>query len=106
MPQSDVELIRSLYAAFSGLAEGGDVAAYVTEYFDPDSEYLPVEENAPIRGPQALVEWNQRWFEVWDTFHAKADELVEAGDGVYFASHSADGRGAGSGMEVHQQVFH
>ena len=107
MSQQDLDLIRAVYAEFSGLAEsGGDIAAYVRTYYDPDHVYEPIEEEGSVRGHEALVEWNERWFEAWDEFHAHVDELIEAGDGVYVSCITAGGRGAGSQMSVDQPFFH
>jgi ketosteroid isomerase-like protein len=106
MSPEDAALVRSLYAAFSGLAEGGDVASYVTAHYDPECEYQPVEEEATVRGHDALVRWNERWFEAWNEFHADVEEMVEAGDGVIVTGLVASGRGTGSGMPVEQRIFH
>jgi ketosteroid isomerase-like protein len=106
MSQEDLEALRSLYAAFGRLAEGEDVASYVIAHYDPDCEYQPVEEDEAIRGHDALVRWNQRWFEVWDEFHVDVDEFIEVGDGVVVAAFTAHGRGAESEMHVDQQLFH
>jgi ketosteroid isomerase-like protein len=55
MPQDNVEFVRSVYAAFCRLAEGDDIASYMTDYFEPDCEYRPVEEEEAIRGHDAMV---------------------------------------------------
>jgi ketosteroid isomerase-like protein len=106
MSQEDVDVLRSLYAAFRGLAEGGDVASYVIAHYDPGCEYQPVEEQETIRGRDALVRWNERWFEAWDEFHVDVDEFIEAGDGVVVTAFTAYGHGAESGMYVNQRLFH
>ena len=31
-------------------------------------EYMPVEEHAVYRGPEAVSQYTQRWLEAWDTF--------------------------------------
>jgi hypothetical protein len=61
MSQEKVELVRAVYAAFSRLAEGGDITSHVKTFYVPDCEYHPVEEEEAIRGHDALVAWNQRW---------------------------------------------
>jgi EAL domain-containing protein (putative c-di-GMP-specific phosphodiesterase class I) len=64
MSQESLETVRAMYRAFSGLAEGGDLASYVAAHRDPDCEYQPVvEEHEPVRGHEALVRWHERWFE-------------------------------------------
>jgi hypothetical protein len=55
-----------VYAAFSGLAQGGEIASYVAAHFDSDCEYRPVEEASTIRGHDALIRWVERWLEAWD----------------------------------------
>jgi hypothetical protein len=63
-------------------------------YFDPACEYYPVEEADPVRGREALVRWNRRWFEAWDVFEA------------IVACIQVEGRGGASGMSVAQPFFH
>jgi ketosteroid isomerase-like protein len=103
--QENQEVMRSMYAAFSRIAEGGDVAAYVTGHYDPDCEYQPVEEIDPIHDHDALVRWNERWFEAWEQFGADVDEIIEAND-VMVVAITVHGRGGESGMEISQRVFH
>jgi ketosteroid isomerase-like protein len=101
-----VEFVRSVYAAFCRLAEGDDIASYVTDYFEPDCEYRPVEEEEAIRGHEAMMGWIERWFEAWDEFRVDIDELTEAGDSAIFAAITVHARGAGSGIQVNQRFFH
>ena len=54
MSQENVELLRSLYSSFSGLARGGDVASYVIAHYDPDCAYQPVAKRGVSRGQDAL----------------------------------------------------
>lgn len=105
MSQDNVELLRAMYAAFSTLAEGGDVVSYVHAFYHPDCEYQPVEEQGPVRGHDALVRWNGRWFEVWDEFRAEIDEVVDTGDAVVTGI-TVHGRGDSSGIEITQRLFH
>jgi ketosteroid isomerase-like protein len=106
MAQENVEIVRSLYTAFSELAEGGDITSFVIAHFEPDCEYRPVEEEEAIRGHDALVGWIERWFEAWDEFRVDVDELIEADDDVIFAALTVHGHGAGSGIQVNQRFFH
>jgi uncharacterized protein len=105
MSQQNVESVRSLYAAFGGLAEGGDIASFVIAHFAPDCEYHPVEEEEAIRGHGAMVGWIERWFEAWDEFRVDIDELIEAGD-LIVAALTVHGHGAVSGIRVNQRFFH
>ena len=97
--------MRAMYRAFNALARGGDIAAYVWEMWDPDCEYEPVEELEPVRGPEALVRWNERWFEVWDEVQVEVDELVPHGDAV-LAGITLRGVASESSIEVSQRFFH
>ena len=106
MSQENTEFVQSVYAAFCRLAEGEDIASYVIAYFEPDCEYLPVEEEEAIRGHDAMVGWIERWFEAWDEFRVNIDELTETGDSVIFAAITVHGHGAGSGIQVNQRFFH
>jgi ketosteroid isomerase-like protein len=107
MPRENAEVVRSMYAGFSGLVQGGDAAAYVAEHWAPDCEYFPVEEDQTIRGHDELIAWNARWFEAWEGFEARVDELIESGD-VVFTAITISGRGgeSGGGIEVSQKIFH
>ena len=96
--------MRAVYAAFSGLAQGGEIASYVAAHFDSDCEYRPVEEASTIRGHDALIRWVERWLEAWDDAWDEVDELIEAGQMVV-AAIRVHGRGRLSGMEISQRLF-
>jgi len=97
-------IVRSLYAAFSRLAQNGEIAAYVAGHFHPDCEYWPVEEVSPIGGHEALTNWIQRWLEAWDDAWDVVEEIVEDGEVVVTATR-VYGRGRRSGMEISQRLF-
>ena len=61
--QQSAAIVRSVYEAFSGLAQGGDIGSYVRAHFDTDCEYSPVEEASTIRGHDALTRWIERWLD-------------------------------------------
>jgi ketosteroid isomerase-like protein len=101
----EIAAVHSMYAAFSDLARGGDVASYVAERWDPDGEYSPVEEMGTIRGHRALVRWAERWLEAWDEFVDEIDEIIDVG-ALVVARIRVNGRGRESGMEIGQRLFH
>ena len=105
MGATDEQVVRSMYAGFSTLASGGEIAAYVRAHFDPAVEYRPVEELEPIRGHAAMIAWNERWFEAWEEFSAHVEELTETGARVVTGI-TIRGRGSGSGSEADMRVFH
>ncbi len=105
MSQENEDIVRAMYGGFNGLAAGGGVEAYVRERWDPACEYQPVEEIEPIRGHEALVRWNERWFEAWDECHAHVDELI-VHDDLVMAVVDVRAVGAESGSRVAQRFFH
>ena len=102
--QENAAIVRSVYAAFSGLAQGGEIASYVAAHFDADCEYRPVEEASAIRGHNALMRWIERWLEAWDDTWDEIDEIIDAGEMV-IAAIRVHGRGRKSGMEISQPLF-
>jgi len=96
--------VRSLYKAFSRLARTGEIAEYVSENFDPECEYWPVEEASPIHGHKALIRWIERWLEAWDDTWEKTEEILEHGEMVVVSTW-VHGRGRISGMEISQRLF-
>ena len=102
--QENASIVRSVYAAYSGLAQGGEISPYVTTHFDSDCEYRPVEEASPIRGHDALIRWIERWLEAWDDAWDEIDEIIETGETVV-ATIRVHGRGRKSGMKISQRLF-
>jgi ketosteroid isomerase-like protein len=103
--KENVAAVRSMYAAFSALASGGDCAGYIETHWHSDAEYRPVEETRTVRGHDALVDWTSRWLEAWEEFSDEIDEVIDV-DGPVVASVTVSGRGRESGMEVSQRLFH
>ena len=104
MSRENVETVRAMYAAFNRAGESNDFASYVEAVWDPDCEYVAAEEYEPIRGRDALIRWNERWFEPWEAFHAEVDEVIDAGDAV-FSAITVRARGR-EPLEVTQRLFH
>jgi ketosteroid isomerase-like protein len=102
--RENAELVRALYASFSGLSRGGEIASYVATYFDSDCEYRPVEEASTVRGHAALGRWVRRWLEAWEDAWDEVDEIFDAGERVV-AAIKVHGRGRISGMEISQRLF-
>jgi ketosteroid isomerase-like protein len=102
--RENTAIVRAVYAAFSGLAQGGEIASYVAAHFDSDCEYRPVEEASTIRGHDALMRWVERWLEAWDDAWDEVDEIIEVGEMVV-AAIRVYGRGRLSGMEISQRLF-
>jgi ketosteroid isomerase-like protein len=99
-----IDLAESMYAAFSTLAGGGDVASYVREYFHPECEYQPAGANV-IRGHEELIRWHENRLEAWEEFRAEVHEITENGP-VLVVTVAVKGRGAGTGVEIAPLSFH
>ena len=104
MSQENVEIgepVRRLFAAFNKR----DWGAFSAE-LDPEVEYAPVEEDAVYRGPEAFLQYVERWLEAWDTFLGEAEEIesTPAEDRAFIALRFR-GRGKGSGAEFDDRIF-
>jgi ketosteroid isomerase-like protein len=104
MSQENVEVgepVRRLFAAFNKR----DWGAFSAE-LDPEVEYAPVEEHATFRGPEAVVQYAERWLEAWGTFSVEMEEVesTPAQDGALIAVRFR-GRGKGSGVDIDDRLF-
>jgi ketosteroid isomerase-like protein len=97
MAEENVELLRSLYAAFNR----GDFEAAVRAAH-PDVELIPPGGQSPIRGGAALRAWMEP-----DAFEDQRFEPLEftVNDGRVLVRHRMTGRGAGSGVEFDVTLF-
>lgn len=104
IPRENAAIVRSVYAAFNGLARTGGIDSYVETHFHSDCEYLPVEEAGTLRGHGALTSWVERWLEAWEDAW---DEIIEviASNRMVVAAIRVHGRGRKSGMEISQKLF-
>ena len=104
MSQENVEVgepVRRLLAAFNKR----DWGAFSAE-LDPEVEYMPVEEHAVYRGPDAVSRYTQRWLEAWDTFSLEAEEVESTpAENRAFSAIRLRGTGKGSGVEIDQRGF-
>jgi hypothetical protein len=64
--------MRRLLAAFNKR----DWGAFSAE-LDPEVQYMPVEEHAVYRGPEAVSQYTQRWLEAWDTFSVAGNRITK-----------------------------
>jgi ketosteroid isomerase-like protein len=104
IPRKNAAVVRSVYAAFNGLAQGGGISPYVETHFHSGCEYLPVEEAGTVRGHRALTSWVERWFEAWEDAWDEIIEVIAAGR-LVVAAIRVHGRGRKSGMEISQRLF-
>jgi ketosteroid isomerase-like protein len=95
------EPVRRLFAAFNKR----DWVAFSAE-LDPEVEYTPVEENVVYRGPEAVVQYVERWLEAWDTFSGEAEEVHNTPKEDHaFVALRLRGMGQGSGIEIDDPFF-
>jgi len=104
IPRENAAIVRSLYAAFNGLADSGAIASYVETHFHAECEYQPIEEAGTIRGHRSLTSWVERWLEAWDEAWDEIIEIIASGRMV-IAAIRVHGRGRMSGMAVSQRLF-
>jgi len=104
MSQENVEVVRRAAAAFQSGLERGEVEVFVREFYDPQGQYEPIEEAAPLRGHDAIIEYFRRMLEVWDEFHLELEEVIDAGDHLVSAA-LLRGRSKSSRIEVSQRIY-
>jgi ketosteroid isomerase-like protein len=97
MSEENVEAVRAMLDAFNR----GDFEASMA-FLDDEVEWHdpPEVPGAGVhRGPQEVREFFVSWLGAWETYTAKADEVIDAGDQGVVVHHEW-GRGKGSGVEI------
>jgi ketosteroid isomerase-like protein len=96
MPSANLELVRTLYAAW----ERGDFSA--TEWAHPDIEYVIADGPAPGRwsGLTGMAEAYRAVLEVWEGFRGEAQEYRELDDERVLVLVRVSARGKTSGLDV------
>lgn len=96
MSREDVELVRSIWAAW----ERGDLSS--AEWADPAVEY--VTGDGPIQGHwkglSAMAQAGRENVEAWEDFRFSVDEYRDLGDGRVLVLFRYSGRGKRSGLEI------
>ena len=104
MSQENVEVgepVRRLWAALNRR----DWDAFSAE-LDPEMEYTPREEHAVYRGPEAVIQYVERWLEAWDTFSGEAEEVESAPtEDRAVVALRLRGTGKGSGVDIDDRLF-
>jgi ketosteroid isomerase-like protein len=102
MSQQNVERLRSVYTAWAT----GDFGAGA-EVVHPDVVYLPRapgEEDAVIRGRDAVAEYIAEFLQQWSEYRIVAEQFVDAGEKVLVFAQRY-GKGKLSGAEVERPFF-
>ena len=98
MASANVELVRSIYAAW----ERGDFSS--AEWAHPEIEYVSADGPDPgsWTGLARMAETNRDFLSVWDEWRVEADEYRELDDERVLVLTRRSGRGKTSGLEVGQ----
>jgi ketosteroid isomerase-like protein len=102
MPQSNVEITASAFAAYASGDEEG-----LRELMDPEIEIYaePGMINAGrYTGWPGWQQWTSEWDDAWEEISYEPLEFIEVGDSCVVAPTRVVGRGAESGLEI-DRVF-
>jgi ketosteroid isomerase-like protein len=96
---ANVELVRSIYAAFAH----GDYLGSV-DWAHREIELVLVDGPEPgtWKGPTGLLEGARTWMSAWDKWRAEVDEYRELDDERVLVLSHVSARGKTSGMEIGQ----
>ena len=99
MSSENVELVRSIYAAW----ERGDFSS--AEWADPDIEYVVVDGPEPGRwtGLKGMAEGWRSWLRGWTDFRAEPDDYLRLDDDRILALVHNSATGRTSGLELEQR---
>jgi uncharacterized protein len=102
--ESNVEIVRGIYAALAKMSDYGDVRVLVERMVTPDVEWAPIEAPRTFHGLAGVEEAFGAWFEAMEEFEVTLEEILDAGERVLAVTqHTA--RGKGSGLAADQRVF-
>ena len=98
MSQENVEIVRSIYAAWGR----GDFSSI--EWADPEIEYVVVDGPEPgsWRGRAAMTETMRGILSAWENARIEADEYIHLDEERVLVLNHLSGRGKSSGLEVGQ----
>jgi ketosteroid isomerase-like protein len=99
MSQENVELVRSIYAAW----ERGDFGE--TEWAHPEIEFVSIGDQptqGSWKGLAGMAEGWRAWLSAWDEFRVDAEEYRALADDRVLVLVHFGGRGKASGLEVGQ----
>jgi ketosteroid isomerase-like protein len=98
MSQEDVEIVRSIYAAW----ERGDFSS--AEWAHPEIEFVAAEGPDPSQstGVAAMTERWRQWISPWENHRSEAEEYRELDGERVLVLMRHGGRGKTSGVEVEQ----
>jgi ketosteroid isomerase-like protein len=108
MSQANVEIVRRSYESFNRWAVNPDVGLVLNPEVDlflhPEVEfhtYANAPEAGVYRGPDAVIEYNQRLFEQFESLRIDVEEVMDAGDRVVVVSTQHAIPKGGGQQEIH-----
>ncbi len=109
MSQENVEIVRSIYAAWErGVFEE-------THWADPEIDFQPIGDTPSAgrwKGLDGMANGWREWLSAWEEFRVEPDEFLELGEERILVLARFGGRGRTSGLEIGQvwtkaaSVFH
>jgi ketosteroid isomerase-like protein len=110
MSQENMEFVKALFAADSGMDKEALLAALpelIAQTCDPEIEWYEDPQRADARvyrGHSGVRESWERWLDHWDEYGTEAERFVDCGDDVLVVARE-HGRGARSGVTVSARIF-
>jgi ketosteroid isomerase-like protein len=109
MSQQSVQRAREAYAALSRAVETGDFEHFLTDFLDPDVEWVPLpgspDSVGAHRGHEAVRKRLGEMLEAMQEPRLEPREFIDAGEKTVVAL-LMRGRGKASGIAVDSQPFH
>jgi ketosteroid isomerase-like protein len=99
MPSANVELVRSIFAAW----ERGDFSS--AEWADPEIEFVLTgggPRDGSWTGVAGMAEGFSGWLDAWEEYRAEAEEYTELDDERVLVFVHQSGRGKTSGLDLAQ----
>ena len=98
MSRENVELVRSIYAAW----EAGDFT--LAEWADPEIEYVGMDGPDPgsSKGRAEMARNFRTWLSTWEEFRLEADEYRDLDSERVLVLDRSSGRGKTSGLDLGQ----
>jgi ketosteroid isomerase-like protein len=102
MSNENVELIRAGFEVFAK-----DGLEGLLPFVDPEIEVYAeqtVLNAGTFHGHEGFVKWSEAWFEAWQELSYEALDFIEVSDGVVVVPARQTATGAGSGIEIEQEI--
>jgi ketosteroid isomerase-like protein len=103
MANENAELIQAGFAIFEEQGLEG-----LVDLIDPEIEVFAsrkVLNHGTFHGRDGFIDWSERWFEAWQDIQFEALEFVEITPCVFVVPFRQKVVGAGSGIEIAQELY-